>query len=830
MTKFTDYLLFSIAVLLLLALGWYLALTQMMMGLVTIVALLLLGFWGYGMGQRRQTGQVLAESEARYRALAENSPDIIMRFDRQYRHLYANAAVSEVSMPPADFIGKTHRQLGFTAEEIAYWEEKIQAVFETGRPLQQQFEFNGRNGPVVFDWRLVPELGADGAVQTVLSVSRDITALRDAEARHREALRQSEARYRLLFNEMFNGFALHEIICDPAGRPVDYRFLEVNPAFAHLTGLPAAELVGKTVLEVLPQIEPDWIERYGRVAQTGQPAHFESYTRDLDRYYEVTAYSPQAGQFAVIFADVTERKKAELALRQSEARLRTIFEESPVGIATVALQETGPLLEANEAFCRMLGYSKSEMTRLTLSDITHPEDIEADKTLSLRLIAGELHSYQLEKRFLTRDKHIIWGQLTSTLVRDEEGHPLYGLGIIENITERKQAEAEKEQLQAQLLQAQKMEAVGQLAGGIAHDFNNILTAIMGHAGMARALFAPGHPALQDLDDLQASAQRAAGLIRQLLTFARRQVGQPCVLNLNDLLVNLVPMLRRLIGEDIELETRLEPDLHPVRIDPHQFEQVVVNLIVNARDAMPGGGALTLKTANAGPGKNGGTACCPLEPTGEYAMLHVIDTGTGIPAGIKERIFEPFFTTKKVGQGTGLGLATCFGIVREHNGHIGVNSEPGQGAAFMIYLPRAEARPGSTAVSSQQAGTLPRGQETILLVEDELTLRKLAARVLHQQGYTVIEAANGEEALKLAKDGEEKVDLLVTDMVMPLLGGWELAKKLAARWPGLKVLFISGYPDHKDFQLDRQELGRGYLPKPFTASDLAGQVRRLLDEA
>jgi signal transduction histidine kinase len=396
------------------------------------------------------------------------------------------------------------------------------------------------------------------------------------------------------------------------------------------------------------------------------------------------------------------------------------------------------------------------------------------------------------------------------------------------LARRQQAEAEQARLQAQLLQSQKMEAIGQLAGGVAHDFNNILTAIMGHAGMGLMTLPPDHPARQDLEGIQRSAERAAGLTNQLLTFARRQGGQPEILNLNDRVLNMLPMLRRLIGENIELVAILEPALGQVKIDPYQFEQVLLNLVVNARDAMPEGGKLVIKTLNVHCNGDNSSQCQDITP-GDYVTLLVNDNGMGMPKKIKEHIFEPFFTTKEIGRGTGLGLATCFGVVRQHYGYIWVESEPGRGATFQIYLPRVKGEAGLKAPVTPSV-ELPGGTETILLVEDEPVVRMLAARVLREQGYTILEATNGMEALQLLEDqAGQPIQLLLTDMIMPFLGGLKLAEQLRSRWPGLKVLLMSGYPNGVALPDNESETKYTYLQKPFTAETLARQVRQLLEQ-
>jgi PAS domain S-box-containing protein len=387
----------------------------------------------------------------------------------------------------------------------------------------------------------------------------------------------------------------------------------------------------------------------------------------------------------------------------------------------------------------------------------------------------------------------------------------------------------RRQLEEQLLQSQKMESVGRLAGGIAHDFNNLLTAIMGHAELSLDTLAPEAREREDLHAIFASARSAANLIRQLLTFARRQTIEPRTFNPNDLLLDIDRLLRRLIGEDIELVTFPAPDLGLIRADPNQIEQVLVNLAVNARDAMPDGGKLTIETANVELDAAYAHAHVGVEP-GQYVMLAVSDTGVGIDESIRPYIFEPFFTTKPLGQGTGLGLATCYGIVKQHGGTMEVYSTPRDGAAFKVYLPRVEGLDDSTRRSEPAATMMPSGSETILLVEDEAGVRELVARILVNLGYTVLEAHDGEDALRVAQEREDvPIDLLLTDMVLPRLGGKPLAERMTARYPGIKVLFISGYGEGGVVSSGSIVPSVAFLPKPFTASALARTVREMLEE-
>jgi signal transduction histidine kinase/CheY-like chemotaxis protein len=386
--------------------------------------------------------------------------------------------------------------------------------------------------------------------------------------------------------------------------------------------------------------------------------------------------------------------------------------------------------------------------------------------------------------------------------------------------------AERRRLENQLAQAHKMESIGRLAGGVAHDFNNLLTAILGYLELVRAGLPEKGPIRADLNEIEKAAQRATALTRQLLTFARRQVVEPRVLDVNALTRGADSLLRRLIGEDIELVTILEPPIASVRVDPSQFEQVIVNLAVNARDAMPEGGRLTVETRNVTLDEHF-VARHPGAAQGKYIELAVTDTGVGMDRETLGRLFEPFFTTKPTGQGTGLGLAICYGIVRQAGGYIWAYSEPGRGTTFKIYLPRVEETPVPVS-SAAEPGPAAGGRETILLVEDESQIRELAARALRSLGYTVITATNGEEAVGVARARLDDIDLLVTDMVLPLRGGREVAARLRDKRPGLRVLYMSGYTQGVLPEKDLIEADSLFLAKPFTLSELSRRVRELLD--
>jgi two-component system, cell cycle sensor histidine kinase and response regulator CckA len=397
----------------------------------------------------------------------------------------------------------------------------------------------------------------------------------------------------------------------------------------------------------------------------------------------------------------------------------------------------------------------------------------------------------------------------------------------QDVSEQRAAEEALRRSEEQLRQAQKMEAVGQLAGGVAHDFNNLLTAILSYCDLLLDEVRQGDPIRADVEQIRQAGQRAAGLTRQLLAFSRRQVLQPKVLSLNTVVADTDGMLRRLIGADIVLEMSYDPGLWYALADPGQIEQVLVNLVVNARDAMPHGGRLTVSTSNREYAADSNTRPNGVRP-GSYVALEVSDTGVGIEQANHARIFEPFFTTKDPGKGTGLGLSTVYGIVQQSGGHITVDSAPGRGAAFTVFLPRhigSEPAP----VSKVDRRRLPGGTETLLLVEDEAAVRSSARRLLERQGYQVLEARHGADALRIVEESGRPIDLVVTDLVMPEMGGKELAERLRAHRPGLKVLFMSGYTEKAIAAGGVMPPNTGFVEKPFTVEQLMRRLREILDE-
>jgi two-component system, cell cycle sensor histidine kinase and response regulator CckA len=518
--------------------------------------------------------------------------------------------------------------------------------------------------------------------------------------------------------------------------------------------------------------------------------------------------------------ELAERKQIETALRESELRFRQLAEHIHEAF-WLSDPHISRLLYISPAYEKIWERSCASLYDQPHSflEAVHPADRERVIAALGRQQHGE--ATDEEYRILRPDASVRWIWDRSFPVTDASGQVERIARVTQDITDRKQ-------LEAQFLQAQKLEGIGRLAGGIAHDFNNLLTAIGGYADLIWDALSHDHPIRSDLEEIRKAVARATNLTRQLLAFARKQIIEPRVLNLNDLIIDMDKLLRRVIGEDIDLITRPAPNLGWVKADPGQIEQVLVNLALNARDAMPEGGKLTIETRNVFLNKAYARGHQSVTE-GAYVLLAVSDTGVGMDSEIQTHAFEPFFTTKAQGKGTGLGLATCYGIIKQHGGNIWVYSEVGQGTTFKIYLPQVEGST-NTAPLQVEVHALPRGKETVLVVEDEVAVRALAARVLREQGYTVLEAGNGVEAIRVAEvHAPAAIDLLLTDVVMPHMGGKAVADQIITLYPTLKVLFISGYTDSAIVHHGRLDEGVAFLHKPFTPAVLARKVREVLDE-
>jgi PAS domain S-box-containing protein len=501
-------------------------------------------------------------------------------------------------------------------------------------------------------------------------------------------------------------------------------------------------------------------------------------------------------------------------LRETEERFRTMFESAPT--ATMLFGIDGAAMTANRSALSLFGYAQDEVRLMNKESLSHPDDAAEAARLFGELTRGDRDAYRREARFVTKDGGTVVTHLAVALVRDADGKPDFAIAMAEDVTDRKH-------LEEQLLQSQKLEAIGRLAGGVAHDFNNMLTAIGGYTAFALEHAEDGSPLRSDLDEIRKATDRAAKLTRQLLAFSRKQVLTPELLNLNGIVVEMQTMLKPLIGEDIILTTQLDPALGPIEADPGQLHQVVMNLVVNARDAMPDGGHLTIETANADVDAIRDDS---IEP-GRYVTLTVRDAGEGIDEETLGQIFEPFFTTKEAGKGTGLGLATVYGIVKQSGGYLEVDSEVGVGSAFTIYLRRVDDarpyRPEPVPPPVPVEASPPRAAKRVLVVEDEEVVRRLVQQVLEGEGYEVLVAQDGEAAIEIA--GRNTIDLLLTDLTMPNVGGRELAERLRAEQPGLRVVYMSGYVE--DGLTGALPPATVFLSKPFTFSELTENVRDLM---
>jgi two-component system, cell cycle sensor histidine kinase and response regulator CckA len=530
------------------------------------------------------------------------------------------------------------------------------------------------------------------------------------------------------------------------------------------------------------------------------------------------AYGDYHDRYSQLLEGEVGSRTADLV--ESERLYRSTFDAAPVGIVHVALD--GQWLRVNERLCDLLGYSRQDLQGPGAKGLVHLENVEGETEALHDMATGALLRYVVdEKRFRRRDGTFMWARVNTSVHRDTEGHAQHFIAVIEDITDRRM-------LEAQVRQATKMDAIGRLASGVAHDVNNLLSVVLSYSEMLAEELKDDDRMRSDLAEIRGAGVRAADLMHQLLAFSRQQVLQPRVVDLFEVVGGMEKMLGRLIGEDVEFTVRGGPG-GKVLVDPGQIEQVIMNLVVNARDAMPGGGELTLETMEVVLDEAHTSEQVGIKP-GPHVMLTVSDTGTGMDKATQARIFEPFFTTKEEGKGTGLGLATVFGIVRQSGGTISVQSEPGRGTTFRIYFPVAEGSvPPPLSLTPPDLRNL-RGWETILLVEDEERVRVLGRTILRKYGYNVLEAQSGGDALLLCEQHPTTIHLLLTDVVMPRISGRQLADRLFPLRPDMKVLYMSGYTDDAILRNGVIDSTIAFIQKPITPDALARKVRETLGRA
>lgn len=670
------------------------------------------------------------------------------------------------------------------------------------------------------EWRATPSISGN-----LYAIARDISERKRVD----QMLRESENQFRQLVDLL--PVAVYS--CDNSGVILHY-----NQAAVELWGVeprPGERLSGSYRIylpdgTLLPKEKCPMAE----TLRTGAPVRnaevvFER--PDGSRVISIvntTSITNTEGEFVGAIntmLDLNKLKMAEEALQESKNWYQTLVQTIP---DLIWLKDVnGVYLSCNPTFERLYGAKEADIVGRTDYDFADKDLADFFRDHDRKALEADGPSVNEEWLTFAADGHCGLFETIKTPMRDAEGNLLGVLGIARDITERKQAAEEKAKIEAQLYQAQKMESVGRLAGGVAHDFNNMLSIIIGFTDMAMDTVGSTHPLISDLEEIRKAANRSADLTRHLLAFARKQTIAPKVLDLNDTVEGMLKMLRRLIGEDVDLVWRPGSDLWPVKIDPSQIDQILANLCVNARDAIAGVGKLIVETGNSSLGEEYCAAHAGFAP-GEYVRIAVSDNGCGMDKETLSHIFEPFFTTKGVGRGTGLGLATVYGAVKQNNGFINAYSEPGKGTSFSIYLPRHIGPAGQAWTGG--AGPSVGGHETILLVEDEPTILKMTTTMLQLLGYTVLAAGSPRKAIRLAGEFPPEIHLLLTDVVMPEMNGRDLAKNLLPVYPQLKCLFMSGYTSEVIAQHGILDEGVQFIQKPFSKKDLAIKVRMVLEQS
>lgn len=698
----------------------------------------------------------------------------------------------------------------------------------------------------------------EGKAVRMIGAMLDMSQMQQAE----NALRQSEERSRAMLETIEAAFAIIQVKFDADDSPVDYRFIEVNPAFERQAGV---DLRGKWVTEFAPDLERFWFEAYGHVAKTGEPANFENYAKAFERWFEVRAVrvgEPADRQIAVIFSDVTERRNAEERLRTSEAVARANVDRVQLALAAGAIigtwhwDLTADRFTVDEAFAKAFGLDPAlGFDGLSLEQViatVHPEDKQGlIDAINAVITSGRVYAHQYRVR--RADGLYYWIEANGRVDRADDGTPLSFPGVLINVDERRAVAAERDrataalrslndtleqrvaartaelmQAEEKLRQSQKMEAVGQLTGGLAHDFNNLLAGISGALELMNTRIAQGR--WNDVDKYivtaQGAAKRAAALTHRLLAFSRRQTLDPQPTDVNRLMKGMTDLIQRTVGPSIVVETIGTIGLWPTLVDASQLENALLNLCINARDAMPDGGRITIEANNQW--IEGDVARMHDMPEGHYLSLCVTDTGTGMTPDVIAKAFDPFFTTKPIGQGTGLGLSMIYGFANQSGGRVRIQSQVGKGTSISLYLPRYDGTATRDESDVHQAPfEFTQSGETILIVDDEPTVRMLLTDALGDLGYTLIEAADSLAGLKLLRS-DVHIDLLITDVGLPGgMNGRQMADAGREVRPHLKTLFITGYAENAAIGDEQLGPGMRVLTKPFAIDALAARVQELM---
>ena len=766
--------------------------------------------------ERKRAEDALRQSEATLLAMFNSAPIAIVLIDGNGRVLNTNDEhAARFQLTRKEMIG------------ICIWDvtppsvlptrkQQVEKVFDTGKPLSGE----DRRGDVWSEYHINPAMWNDqGEVEAVIVIALDVTARKRGE----EALRESERQKSLILD------ATSEVV---AFLDLDLRVIWANRAAEESLGVLPGGLTGRQCYDIWAQRDDPCPNCPGLKPQCpGQSHELERRSPDgrlwFIRSYPVIDDGGNLVALAEFAQDISARKQNEERLRRSQAMLARTERIAHVGsweweIAGDAVTWSDELFRIHQ-----IDPAKGAPRWAQHPELYDPEDIARLSRVVENAISDGT-PYEIELRALTKDgkTRICLGRGFAEM--GPEGRAVRLFGSVQDITEQKQAEEEREKLQAQLLQAQKMESVGRLAGGVAHDFSNMLQSILGYADLALMAMNKEQPVYADIEEIKNTAKRSTNIIRQLLAFARKQVIAPVVLDLNDQVAGMLKMLRRLVGEDMDLVWLPGGDVCMVRMDPSQIDQILVNLVVNARDAIQDVGQVSIETGNVALDE----AYCADHPEsvpGRYVKISVSDTGCGMDRETLHNIFEPFFTTKELGKGTGLGLATVYGIVKQNNGYIEVYSEPGKGAAFHIYLPRHEVEPEEGEEATATSAGPAVGTETVLLVEDQPSVLDMATRMLTHLGYTVLKAAAPKEAIRLAGEYAGEIHLLMTDVVMPGMNGRDLADRIRQTRPTIRFLYMSGYTADIIARQGVLEKGVQFIQKPFSLADLAQKVREAIGQ-
>ncbi|MEW6386357.1 MAG: PAS domain S-box protein [Thermodesulfobacteriota bacterium] len=754
----------------------------------------------HDISERQRAAVALRHSEATLRAVFQESGIAISLIDRKGYGVDANPVMQNLLGYSLEDLRRMHFREAIHPDDLQAHLDLFQDLLEGKRHhAQMETRYVKKDGGVIWG-RLTATVirDAQGNFQYAVAMLEDVTAHQQAV----EALKKSEEQYRLIFHQSPLGI-LH---FDEQGV-----VQHCNDNLVHILGGAKEKIIG---FNIPATVKDEGMRTAILHALSGKVGYYEGDYRSIigDKVTPLRVFfrgiTGDTGEFLGgmgIFEDISARKRAEEAFHN-------LVSSSPIGIFIV---QEGLFKLVNPGFQKLTGYSEGELLDQDSFMLISPEFREVVRDQATRMLKGQ-DNLPYEYQFLTKGGEIRWA--LETVIPSQYLGQRATLGYFLDITEHKR-------LEGQYSQAQRMEAVGRLAGGVAHDFNNLLSAIMGYGDLMLMELPEDDPLRRQTEEIMKATERAASLTRQLLAFSRRQILHPRVINLNEVVTDLEKMLRRLLGEDIDLVTALKPVLGAVKADPGQIEQVIMNLAVNARDAMPRGGTLTIETANVNLDQTYSQRHREIAP-GPYVMLAVSDSGLGMDAATQARIFEPFFTTKEAGKGTGLGLATVYGIVKQSGGYIYVYSEPGQGTTFKVYLPRVDEPVQSVRETPPPTPSL-QGRETILMVEDDEVLRSVITKTLKKFGYRVLKARDGDEALSACQKHKGPIHLLLTDVVLPKMSGVELADRLKGFRPEMKILFMSGYTEDAMVHHGVMEASTPFLQKPFKPIQLAGKVREIL---